>query len=137
MDYGKISKETMGHLYAAHKSLGDSPLAADLRALIELRVSQINGCDYCCKLHTGETLKLGIDPSKVESLPGFMASGAFSDAEKEALLWAESLTKLGGHPRIESTNLAKYFSERERVDLTIAVSLMNAFNRLAMSLKEA
>ena len=46
MDYTKISKDTIGHLYAGYKSLNESPLAADLKALIELRVSQINGCGY-------------------------------------------------------------------------------------------
>ncbi len=39
MDYAKISKDTIGHLYAGYKSLNDSPLAAELKALLELRVS--------------------------------------------------------------------------------------------------
>jgi len=46
MDYTKISKDTIGHLYAGYQSLNDSPLAAELKALIEIRVSQINGCGY-------------------------------------------------------------------------------------------
>ncbi len=134
MDYPKISKETMSHLYAGYKSLSDSPLCQKLRALIELKVSQINGCDYCCQLHHSEAVKLGIDEDKIQNLCHVHQSHHFTPAEKEALIWAENLTKLNSPPRVETTNLASYFSEREIVDLTICISLMNAFNRLAISM---
>ena len=84
MDYTKISKDTIGLLYAGYKSFDASPLAADLKALIELRVSQINGCAYCCNLHRNEAVKLGVNQDKIESLSEFTASSLFSDAEKEA-----------------------------------------------------
>lgn len=87
----------------------DSPLAAELKALMNLRVSQINGCAYCCNLHTNEALKLEVSKDKIENLPQFMTSSLFSDAEKEALKWAESLTKLNGNNKVQSTELAKYF----------------------------
>ncbi|NDB83477.1 MAG: carboxymuconolactone decarboxylase family protein [Alphaproteobacteria bacterium] len=136
MDYTKISKDTIGHLYAGYQSLNDSPLAAELKALIELRVSQINGCGYCCDLHTNEALKLGVSKDKIESLPEFATSSLFSDGEKEALKWAEALTKLDRNKKIRSTELSKYFSEREIVDITICISLMNTFNRLAISMRD-
>lgn len=139
MDYAKISKDTIGHLYAGYKSLHDSPLAAELKALIELRVSQINGCDYCCNLHRNEALKLEVSNDKIESLPEFTTSSLFSDGEKEVLKWAESLTnltKLDGNKKVHSTELSKYFSEREVVDITICISLMNTFNRLAISMRD-
>ena len=136
MDYAKISKDTIGHLYAGYKSLHDSPLAAELKALIELRVSQINGCDYCCNLHLNEALKLEVSKDKIGSLPEFTTSSLFSDAEKEALKWAESLTKLDGNKKVRNTELAKYFSEIEVVDITICISLMNTFNRLAISMRD-
>ena len=136
MDYAKISKDTIGHLYAGYKSFDASPLAADLKALIELRVSQINGCAYCCNLHRNEAVKLGVTQDKIESLSEFTSSSLFSDAEKEALQWAESLTKLDGNKKVRNTELAKYFSEREVVDITICISLMNTFNRLAISMRD-
>ena len=136
MDYTKISKDTIGHLYAGYKSFNASPLAADLKAFIELRVSQINGCDYCCNLHRNEAVKLGVNQGQIESLSEFTASSLFSDAEKEALQWAESLTKLDGNTKVESTELSKYFGEREIVDITICISLMNTFNRLAISMRD-
>ncbi|MDF3047196.1 MAG: ydfG [Candidatus Midichloriaceae bacterium] len=136
MDYEKISKDTISHLYSAHQSLKVSPLAADLKELIELRVSQINGCTYCCNLHTNGSLKLGVSQEKINKLFEFATSNLFSDAEKEALKWAESLTKLDGNRKVKNTELAKYFSEREIVDITISISLMNTFNRLAISMKD-
>lgn len=60
----------------------------------------------------------------------------FSFAEKEVLIFAESLTKLDGNKKVKNTELSKYFSEREIVDITISISLMNAFNRLAISMRE-
>ena len=136
MDYAKISKDTIGHLYAGYKSFDASPLAADLKALIELRVSQINVCAYCCNLHRNEAVKLGVTQDKIESLSEFTSSSLFSDAEKEALQWAESLTKLDGNKKVRNTELAKYFSEIEVVDITICISLMNTFNRLAISMRD-
>ena len=136
MDYTKISKDTIGHLYAGYQSLNDSPLAAELKALIEIRVSQINGCGYWFDLHTNEALKLGVSKDKIESLPEFATSSLFSDGEKEALKWAEALTKLDRNKKIRSTELSKYFSEREIVDITICIFLMNTFNRLAISMRD-
>jgi AhpD family alkylhydroperoxidase len=136
MNYAKISKETIAHLSAGRQSLNESPVAAELRSLIELHVSQINGCDYCSNLHTNEALKLGVSKNKIENLSEFMTSVEFSDSEKEALKWAESLTNLNGNKKIQNTELSKYFSERQMVDITICISLMNAFNRLAMSMRE-
>ena len=136
MDYIKISKDTISYLYAGYKSLNESPLTADLKTLIELRVSQINGCVYCCNLHTNEALKLGINKDKIDKLSEFSTSSLFSDAEKEALKWTESLTKLNGNKKVQNTELFKYFSEREIVDITICISLMNTFNRLAISMRD-
>ena len=136
MDYARISKDTMDHLYAGYASLKNSPLAPDLKTLIELRVSQINGCNYCCNLHKNEALKLGVSQSKIQELSQFLTSSAFSDSEKEALTWAESLTTRDGNKKVQNTELSRYFSERQIVDITICISLMNAFNRLAMSMRE-
>jgi alkylhydroperoxidase family enzyme len=65
-----------------------------------------------------------------------MKDNSFSDSEKEALKWAEALTKLDGRKRVDETDLSKYFSEREIVDITICISLMNSFNRLAISMRD-
>jgi len=57
MDYEKISQETVTNLYRTYHSLKKSPLNATIRSLLELRISQINGCEYCCEVHTQDAKK--------------------------------------------------------------------------------
>ena len=69
MNYAKISKDTFDLLYKARESLNNSPLSPTMRVLAELRVSQINGCAYCCRLHSEEALKLGVPQINSTSCP--------------------------------------------------------------------
>ncbi|MBY0462358.1 MAG: carboxymuconolactone decarboxylase family protein [Alphaproteobacteria bacterium] len=136
MNYDEISKDTILNLYKSYESLNKSPLDQQLRAMIELRVSQLNRCSYCCQLHTEEAQKLGVEPIKIDQLPQWKDSALFSDAEKEVLAWSESLTTLSDTPTIKKTNLSNYFSEREIVDITVCIAIMNAFNRINSSLRD-
>lgn len=135
MDYNKISKETFDLLYKSRASLKNSPLAESLRTLTELRISQINGCTYCCQLHTQEALKLGVQQEKLEALTRWPLSNLFSKEEKAALQWAEAVTHLDKDlPQIKA-QLMQVFSEKEVVDLTACISIMNALNRIAITLR--
>ena len=68
MNYQAISKDTVGYIYSAYRSLSNSPLDQQIRALVELRASQINGCSYCCKVHTHDALKAGVQQDQLDSL---------------------------------------------------------------------
>lgn len=134
MNYEEISKETISFLYKSYNSLKNSPLEAAIRVLVELRVSQINGCEYCCRVHAEEAKTLGIPEEKMDQLITWNIADVFSERERLALRWAEELTYL---KIIQETkeHLKAQFSEREIVDITSCVSLMNSLNRLAISLK--
>jgi len=136
MDYARISKETVGHLHRAYASLDQSPLPRRLRLLAELRVSQINGCAYCCALHAGQARAAGIPQEVLDRLPGWRLAACFDDSEQLVLAWAEQVT--GGLPDDTGPallpRLLARFSDREVVDLTIAIALMNALNRLSTRL---
>ena len=136
MDYYKISKEIVSRLYDAHHSFSNSPLSKQLRSLLELRVSQINGCNYCINLHRNEAIKFGIDEKKIADLENISESEYFTEAEKEALIWAENVTKIKTNIRVESSKLNQYFNEREIVDITLCISLINAFNRMAITMRD-
>jgi len=138
LDYPKISQETVGLLSKARASLQNSPVPEKLRALIELRISQINQCKYCCNLHANTALKLGITQETIDTLENWEESVHFTDAERACFDWAENLTKLkaDGKRKVEETNLASFFNEREIVDITICIGMMNMFNRLALSMKD-
>ena len=82
MNYAEISKETINFLYQSRASLNKSPLNATIRLLTELRVSQINGCAYCCRLHTEEARKLDVQDKKLDNLPAWDTSDSFLQPKK-------------------------------------------------------
>jgi AhpD family alkylhydroperoxidase len=136
MDYAKISKETFDLLYKARASLNHSPLSASIRVLAELRVSQINGCAYCCRLHSEEARRLGIAQEKLDALPAWRTSTSFTEEENLVLQWVESVTHLDDHLDAVKEQLLKMYSERQLVDLSATISIMNALNRIAVSLRD-
>src|SRR6185436_6955230 len=115
-----------------------SNLLAALVELVYLRISQINNCAYCLDMHTRDLLKKGVKVEKLALLQAWREAGnLFDDRERAALAWAETVT------RVAETNVPDeayqaaraVFEERELVDLTIAIGLMNAYNRLAISFR--
>ncbi len=137
MNYAQISKTTIATLYKTYNSLDESPLDLTIRRLVELRTSQINGCAFCCSLHSKEARDAGITQEKLDALPAWHTAHIFSVKEIAALQWCEELTCLTKDNKIDQRKLLEpHFSEREIVDLTACISIMNAFNRIAIGLKD-
>ncbi len=137
-DFREVSKETVGYLFKCYSSFEKSPLDKKLILLAQTRASQINGCAYCCGVHAEAARKAGIEQAKLDKLPGWALSHLFDDREKLALEWCEALTVIGSDkPAIIKIRekLEKVFSEREVVDLTAAIAVINAFNRLVLPLE--
>lgn len=134
IDYSSINSQAVNLLLAAKKHV---PLIdAQIKSLVELRVSQINGCAYCVHLHANEARKAGVVQEKLDCLTAWRESGFFNDAEMAALRWAETVTNISTEhePDKKLQALLVHYSEAEAVDLTLIVSLMNCMNRLAISL---
>ncbi|MDH2566684.1 carboxymuconolactone decarboxylase family protein [Acinetobacter baumannii] len=114
----------------------DSTLDKGLIELIKIKISQLNGCAYCIDFHTKQGLKLGITPRKIFLLSAFHETSFFTDKEKAALYWAEAVTFIThvGAKDEYFNQLKSHFSEKEIVDLTYLVSLVNVWNRLAISM---
>lgn len=133
IDYFQEKPGLITQLRAITQAQKEFKLEAKLRALIELRVSQINGCVYCTDLHSREARALNESQLRLDSLPVWRESPFFDEREKAALAWAESLTLIvethAGDQEYETVR--KYFSDAEVVELSIAVSLANFWNRLA------
>jgi AhpD family alkylhydroperoxidase len=108
----------------------------DLRLwdLIFLRVSQINGCSFCIDNHAAQALENGERARRLNLLALWRETPLFSDSERAALAWAERVTRLGDHgPSDEAfESLRAHFSDKQVVTLTLAISLINALNRLAI-----
>ena len=101
-------------------------------------MSLINGCAYCIDMHSRDLLKRGMAVEKLVLVPVWREAGdLFSERERAALAWAETVTRVADTavPDADYRDAAAAFSEKELADLTIAIALMNAYNRLAVSFR--
>lgn len=140
LDYTKVSPGGVKAFGSVCGYIMQSGLDEVLVELVYLRVSQINGCAYCLDMHTRDLVKKGIKPEKLALVQAWHEAGRlFSDREKAALAWAESVTRVADThvPDDVFQAATAVFSEKELADLTMAISLMNAFNRLAISFRRA
>lgn len=113
-------------------------LDAGLVELVYLRVSQINGCAYCLNLHAHALTKKGFTPAKLVLAQVWQEVGdVFDERERAALRWAETVTRVAGTaiPDEDFQAVSSVFNEKEVVDLTIAIGLMNTFNRVAIGFR--
>ena len=124
------------HLYKVHSSLDSlSILEPKLAHLIMLRISQINACAYCVKLHLTEARADGETQERLDRLVVWRHSPDFTAQEKVALLWAESLTTLQVQTdyTVLRQDLLNYFDEKQISALTLLVSMINLWNRIQIS----
>ncbi|EJE49626.1 alkylhydroperoxidase AhpD family core domain containing protein [Acidovorax sp. CF316] len=138
LDHSKIAPNAAKGFYAASAYLSQCGLPTVLIDLVYLRVSQINGCAYCVDLHSRDLLKHGVSVDKLVLVPVWREAGALFDArESAALAWAEVLARVDrtGAPDEDFAAVSRVFSEREVVDLTMAICLMSAFNRLGVGMR--
>ena len=138
LDYNVTSPVGMKALAGVYTYIARSGLSKSLVELVYLRVSQLNGCAYCIDMHSRDLLKDGMDIEKLVLLQAWReAGGMFSDEERAALAWAETVTRVAdtGVPTEEYSAVAAAFNSQRLTDLTIAISLMNAYNRMAISFR--
>lgn len=135
--YSELSPNVYAGLVQASMALEKSSLERPLLELLYLRVSQINGCAFCLEMHSKALRKSGVDQVKLDALAGWRVSHHFSDSERAALAWAEDLTHIAENRAEDSVYqpLLSHFSAEQISDMTFAISLMNAFNRLAVSMR--
>ncbi|PWK92787.1 carboxymuconolactone decarboxylase family protein [Fulvimonas soli] len=120
-------------LFALGKSIRAGSLEPALRELVDMRVSQINGCAFCLDMHSKDARAAGETEQRLYLLPAWRETALYSPRERAALAWAEALTRLGGHDAVPDAlheEVRAQFSEEELVQLTLLVTLINGWNRL-------
>ncbi|MBB3595217.1 AhpD family alkylhydroperoxidase [Rhizobium sp. BK529] len=138
LDYNQVAPNGAKALGGVYGYVTQSGLPGELVDLVYLRVSQINNCAYCLDMHTRELVKRGVSAEKLALLQAWEEGGSlFSEMERAALAWAESVTLVAqtGVPDVAYQAARKVFNEKQLVDLTIAISLMNSYNRMAISFR--
>ena len=139
IDYNKVAPGAAKALGGVHGYLhSQTNLPKDLIDLVFLRVSQINGCAYCIDMHCRDLLKAGWTVDKLVLVPVWDEAGDLFDArERAALAWAEVVTKVSEThvPDADYAAAAAVFAEKDLADLTVAIALMNAYNRLGVTFR--
>ncbi|MBV6885456.1 carboxymuconolactone decarboxylase family protein [Xanthomonas euvesicatoria] len=138
INYNQVAPAGAKALGSVYSYVMQSGLPATLVDLVYLRVSQINNCAYCLDMHTTDLVKRGVKVEKLALVQAWAEGGDMFDArERAALAWAESVTLVAstGVPDAVYEMAQAVFDEKELVDLTVAISLMNAYNRMAISFR--
>ena len=138
LPYQTLSPESYQGLGLTKRALDKSSLGKPLVELVYLRVSQINGCAFCLEMHAAALRAGGMPEAKLDSLAGWRVSAHFSERERLALAWTEALVDVANtHAPDEAfLPLKSVFSDAEISDLSFAVALMSAFNRLAIGMRQ-
>lgn len=137
LKYPQISPEGVEILAKLEAYIKKSGLEPGLVELVKLRASQINGCAYCIDMHTKDARSHGESEQRLYGLSAWRESSFYTARERAALAWVESVTLIS-HDHVPDAvyNQARdHFSEKELVDLTLAVIAINSWNRLAISFR--
>jgi AhpD family alkylhydroperoxidase len=114
-------------------ALKKSGLEPELRELVKIRASQLNGCAFCIQYHLNDARKINIAAAKLDLLAAWREAGLYSPREAAALEWTERVTRLAQEPVSDQAwdHLREHFSQTEAALLTAAISQINAWNRIA------
>ncbi len=137
LNYYAAAPDLFGQMAKLSQSLHKAGLEPGLLSLVEMRASQINGCAFCLDMHSKEAKIHGERELRLYALPAWRESFLYSDRERAALAWTEAVTRLGEHGVSDAAfaDASAQFSEPELAQLTLAISLINAWNRLAISFR--
>lgn len=134
VNYAHVAPHTYKALLGLEKAMGESSLEKSLHELIKIRASQLNACAYCIDKHTSDAIALGETPRRIFALSAWHETPFFTDRERAALLWTDTLTLLAdkGAPEAIYRVVAQQFDDRELTDLTFAIATINAWNRFGV-----
>jgi AhpD family alkylhydroperoxidase len=127
--------DVLGSMLGLNKVIASSGLEEKLLLLVEIRVSQINGCGYCLDMHTKDARLAGETEQRIYLLSAWREAPFYSDRERAALAWAEAVTVLEkGHvPDDVYAQAREHFDEQELMKLTLQIVAINGWNRFCIS----
>lgn len=137
IDYANVSSGALKGMLELEAFVRRSGLETKLLELVKIRASQMNGCAYCIDMHTKDARAQGETEQRIYALDAWRETPFFTDKERAALGWTEALTNIqqGHAPEAIYQELARHFSEEERVSLTLAITTINAWNRIAIGFR--
>ena len=137
INYIQQSPELFKKFHELSNLLKDSAIEESIRDLVSVRASQINGCGFCLDMHVKEATIHGERVLRLHHVAIWRESPLFSPRERAALAWTEALTNVSTThaPDADYSALRAHFSEKEIVDLTYLIGMINFWNRLAIGMR--
>jgi AhpD family alkylhydroperoxidase len=133
-----VAPDGVRALVAVETYLAGCGLEHNLLHLIKMRVSQINGCANRLHMHSKDARDGGETEVRLYLLNAWQESALYTPRERAALAWAEALTNItiGHAPDDVYEHARSQFSEKELADLSIAIAMINGWNRLAIGVRQ-
>jgi AhpD family alkylhydroperoxidase len=137
LDFYKQSPELVKKLFELGQATKNSSLGNTLLDLVNIRASQLNGCAFCVDMHSKEAKIHGERELRVYHVPIWRESPLFTEKERAALEWTETVTKLPEHGIADEVynRVRAQLGETQISELTFAIAMINAWNRLCISFK--
>lgn len=137
MDYKNTAPEGIKAMWGLESYVRHCGLEHSLLELVKTRASQLNGCAFCLDMHTKDARAEGETEQRLYALPAWEETPFFTERERAALAWTEAVTLVAGTrvPDEVFESARRHFSEKELVDLTLAIVAINGWNRLAISFR--
>jgi AhpD family alkylhydroperoxidase len=133
----KVAPDGYKALSGVETYLRHCGLERPLVELLKMRASQINGCAYCLDMHSRDARRAGETEQRLYLLDAWQESSLYTPRERAALEWTEAVTRVADThaPDAAYDALRPHFTEKEIVDLTILIGMINLWNRLAIGLR--
>ena len=137
INYGKQAPEGIRAVGGLETYLRSSGLKPSLLDLVKTRASQLNGCAYCLDMHTKDARARGETEQRLYALPAWHATPFYTGQERAALAWTDAVTLISHGPVPDTIyeEARRHFSEKELVDLTLALVAINGWNRLSIAFR--
>jgi len=137
LNYKQLAPEGFERMTALEHYLNTGTgLDKNMLDLMRLLASLLNGCEFCIHLHMAELKKMHEPEGRIAGLLGWRTSDAYTQRERAALAWTEAVTNIqqGHTPDPVYAELRTHFTDVETVNLTLTITTINAWNRMAISL---
>jgi len=137
MNIFQVASDGSKAMLAVEATIEKSGIEHGLLELVRIRASQINGCAFCIDMHVRDALKYGENDMRLHLIAGWRDSPLFTDRERAALGWTETLTRIAKThaPDADYELLQSQFNETEIAYLTMLIAQINAWNRIQIGLR--
>jgi AhpD family alkylhydroperoxidase len=138
LDFFTTDKDAMKALMGVENQVAKGTLDILLKDLVRLRASQINGCAFCLDMHVTDARKAGESERRLATVAAWRETPFFSERERAALEWTESLTLVSQNhvPDAVWEAVRPHFTDAELVELTLLITSINSWNRFSIAFRK-